>query len=413
MKNEDQNQLIQDLFLLQRVAQRINSNLDLDALLEEIVNDVSQTFACSRLAVFLKDDQTNELVVGEDCGGEAEHYLKGERIKIGEFGIVGHVGATGETYYAPDVTLDPYYEVGDDQTRSEVAIPLRSHGQLIGVFNAEHKELDGFSPGRIQLLEALAGHVATAIENARMFQRERMEKERMLEELSEAQRIQQTLFPGRPPDIPRFAVRGQCLPCLEVGGDWYDYIPLQDGRLGIVLADVSGKGMGAALLMSSTRTVLRLVAESGLPPAEVLCRVNRVLLKDFPRAKFVTMVYALLDPKSGSIAFASAGHLPPLLVDSRGAHYLETEAGLPLGTRERSFSEHTIEMMAGRRLVFYSDGVTEAMNSSLEEYGETRLRDHVANPSASVESLLNDVRTFTAGHSASDDITVVMVQACE
>jgi GAF domain-containing protein len=100
MKNEDQNQLIQDLFLLQRVAQRINSNLDLDALLEEIVTDVSQTFGCSRLAILLKDDQTNELVVGTDCGGEARHFIKGERIKIGEYGIGGHVGATGETYYS-------------------------------------------------------------------------------------------------------------------------------------------------------------------------------------------------------------------------------------------------------------------------------------------------------------------------
>jgi sigma-B regulation protein RsbU (phosphoserine phosphatase) len=415
MKKEDQDQLIQDLFLLQRVAQRLNSNLDLDALLEKIVNDVSQTFGCSRLEVLLKDAQTNELVVGADCGGDAQHHIKGERIKIGEYGIVGHVAATGETYYAPDVTVDPYYVAGDNQTRSEVGLPLRLRGQLIGVINAEHQERDGFSPTRIQLLEALAGHVATAIENARMFQRERMEKERMLEELSEAQRIQRSLFPGHSPSIPRFAVHGLCLPCQEIGGDWYDYIPLPDGRLGVVLADVSGKGMGAALLMSSTRTVLRMVAENYCrrSPAEVLSRVNRVLLKDFPRAKFVTMVYALLDPKNGSIVFANAGHLPPLLVDSSGAHFLETEASLPLGVRETSFSERTIEMPPGSRLVFYSDGVTEAMNSSLEQYGETRLRNHVANPSASVESLLNDVRSFTAGYSASDDVTVVMVQACE
>ncbi|MCI0695373.1 SpoIIE family protein phosphatase [candidate division KSB1 bacterium] len=413
MKNEDQNQLIQELFLLQGVPQRLNSNLDIDVLLEEVVNDVSQTFGCSRLAVFLKDDQTNELVVGADCGGEAKHYIKGERFKIGEYGIVGHVGATGETYYASDVTVDPYYQKGDDLTRSEVCIPLRSHGQLIGVFNAEHKEFDGFSSCRIRLLEALAGHIATAIENARMFQKERMEKERMIKELSEAQRIQQTLFPDQPPDIPRFAVHGLCLPCQEVGGDWYDYIPLQDGRLAIVLADVSGKGMGAALLMSSTRTVLRLIAESGLPPAEVLCRVNRVLVKDFPAAKFVTMVYALLDPKNRSIVFANAGHLPPLFVDSRGAHFLETETGLPLGIRERSFSERKIVMPAGSRLVFYSDGVTEAMNSSLEQYGEARLRDHVANPSASVQSIVNDVRAFNAGCSATDDVTVVMAQTSE
>lgn len=229
--------------------------------------------------------------------------------------------------------------------------------------------------------------------------------------MSEAQRIQLSLFPGHSPAISRFIVNGLCLPCQEVGGDWYDYIPLQDGRLAIVLADVSGKGMGAALLMSSTRTVLRLVAENGLAPGEVLSRVNNLLLKDFPAAKFVTMVYGLLDPQNRTIVFANAGHLQPLFVESRGTHFLETAAGLPLGIREGSFSERTVEMTAGSRLVFYSDGVTEAMNSSLQQYGETRLRDHIINPSATVQSLLNDVRAFTAGQPASDDVTVVMVQA--
>ena len=353
MRNEDQNQLVQELFLLQRVAQRINSTLDIDALLEDIVNDVAQTFGCSRSAVLLKDDKTNELIIVAVRGWTINYHLKGERFKIGEFGMVGHVGATGETYYAPDVTVDPFYQVSEDLTRSEVDIPLKSHGQLIGVFNAQHNELNGFSPSRIQLLEALAGHIATAIENARMFQRERMEKERMIRELSEAQRIQLSLFPGQSPTIPRFAVNGLCLPCQEVGGDWYDYIPLQDGRLAVVLADVSGKGMGAALLMSSTRTVLRLVAESGLPPGEVLSRVNSILLKDFPTAKFVTMVYGLLDPRNRTVFFANAGHLHPLFVDSSGAHFLETDAGLPLGIRQGFFSARSIEMTVGSRLVFY------------------------------------------------------------
>jgi sigma-B regulation protein RsbU (phosphoserine phosphatase) len=411
MKNEDQDQLIEELFLLQRVAQRINSNLDIDALLEDIVSDVAQTFGCSRSAVLLKDDKTNELVIAAVRGWTINYHMKGDRFKIGEFGMVGHVGATGETYYAPDVTMDPYYQVSEDSTRSEVDIPLKSHGQLIGVFNAQHNERDAFPPSRIQLLEALAGHIATAIENARLFQRERVEKERMKKELSEAQRIQLSLFPSQSPTIPRFAVNGLCVPCQEVGGDWYDYIPLQDGRLAVVLADVSGKGMGAALLMSSTRTVLRLVAETGLPPGKVLSRVNSILLKDFPTARFVTMVYCLLDPKRGTIVFANAGHLHPLFVDSSGPHFLETDAGLPLGIREGSFSERTVEMTAGSRLVFYSDGVTEAMNSSLQQYGETRLRDHVIKPSATVQTLMNSVRSFTAGQPASDDVTVVMVKS--
>ena len=411
MSEEDQNQRIQELFLLQRVAQRINSILDLDVLLEEIVNDVAQTFGYSRSAVLLKDDATNELVIAAVRGWTVNYHLKGERFKIGEYGMVGHVAATEETYYAPDVTVDPYYETSEALTRSELDIPLKIHGRLIGVFNAQHNEFNAFSSSRIQLLEALSGHIATAIENARMFQRERFEKERMIKELNEAQSIQTSLFPNRAPDFPRFAIAGMCFPCREVGGDWYDYIPLSDGRLAIVLADVSGKGMGAALLMSSTRSILRMFAEGALSPAEVLSRVNHVLLKDFPAAKFVTMIYAIVDSSSHSIVFANAGHLAPLLVDAGGAHFLDTEAGLPLGILESSFSERKVEMPPGTRLVFYSDGVTEATNSSLEEYGSTRLQNHLSNPTASARSLLDDVRLFTKGHPATDDITVVTIQA--
>ena len=410
MTKSNHHEVVQDFVLLHRVAQRINSNLDIDSLLEEIVNDVSQTFGLSRLAVLLKDDQTRELVVGADCGGDTNRHLKGDRFKIGEYGMVGHVGATGETYYAPDVSVDPYYRVSDSQTRSEVDIPLRSRGQLIGVLNVQHKELNGFSPARIELLEALAGHIGTAVENARMFQRELHEKKRMAKELSEAQSIQRSLFPCTSPDIPGFTVDGTCLPCQEVGGDWYDYIPFQDGRLAVVLADVSGKGMGAAMLMSSTRTVLRLVAEGGLSPAEVLRRVNHVLLRDFPAARFVTMVYALLDPEKQSVVFANAGHCPPFFVGSN-TDFLATESGLPLGVQECSFSERTVVMRAGTRLVFYSDGFTEAMNSSREQYGESRLRGHLALRSSSVESLLHDVHLFRGSHPASDDLTAVMIQA--
>ena len=407
----DQEQLIGDLFLLQRIGQMLNSNLDIDSLLGEIVDDVSQTFGCSRMAVLLKDDQTNELVVGADCGGDTNHHIKGERFKVGEYGMTGHVGATDETYYAPDVSVDPYYKVSDSATRSEVDIPLRMHGKLIGVLNAQHKELDGFPPTRIQLLEGLAGHISTSIENARMFQMERKEKERMAKELTEAQRVQRSLFPEAPPEISGFNLTGACEPCLEVGGDWYDYIVLADGRLGIVLADVSGKGMGAAMLMSSTRSLLRLVAETGQSPSEVLCRVNRLLLKDFPTAKFVTLVYALIDPDNSSVVFANAGHCYPLFIDSNRTQFLKTDTGLPLGVKDIEFSEQAVTMSPESRLVLYSDGITEAKNSSSEQYGENRLASHLAEDSASVESLLSDVRLFTGSSPVSDDMTIVMAQA--
>ncbi|MCA1624635.1 MAG: protein kinase [Acidobacteria bacterium] len=193
MNQEAQNQQIQELFLLQRVAQRINSILELDVLLEEIVGDVAETFGYTRSGVLLKDDVTNELVIAAVRGWTTNYHLKGERFKIGEYGMVGHVAATGETYYAPDVTIDPYYQVSEEFTRSELDIPLKIRGRLIGVFSTQHNEFDAFSPERIQLLEALAGHIAAAIENARLFHRERLEKQRALVELDKAHDIKHSL----------------------------------------------------------------------------------------------------------------------------------------------------------------------------------------------------------------------------
>jgi len=409
----DQTLRIEELFLLQRVAQKINSILDLETLLDEIVGDVANTFGYTRLAVLLKDEDSDDLELQIAAGWTGELCLKGTRFKIGRDGIGGHAAATGETFYAPDVRKVPFYITGEQDTRSEIDIPLKIRGELIGIFNVQHTEINAFLPERIRLLEALAGHVATAIANARMFQRERLEKDRMTKELDEARGIQFGLFPGNCPDIPGFAITGVCQPCREVGGDWYDYVSLPDGRLGVVLADVAGKGMAAALLMSSTRSILRLHAMQGLSPGETLSKVNNILLTDFPSARFVTLVYAVVDPSAGKLTFANAGHLYPLLVDSKGAEYLETDSGLPLGIMPSEFSEREIEMKSGSRLFLYTDGVTEANNSDLDEYGTDRLRAHAAGPSSEVNSLLKDVSEFTAGFPALDDVTVVMVEAFE
>ena len=407
----DENQKIKELLLLQRVAQRINSILDLDLLLEEVVSDVAETFGYSRSGILLKDEETNELVIVAVRGWTVNYHVKGDRFKIGEYGMVGHVGLTEETYYSPDVTKDPYYQVSEESTRSELDIPLKIRGRLIGVFNFQHQEKNAFTVSRIQLLEALAGHVATAIENARLFGNERKEKDRMISELNEARSVQLSLFPAWTPEISGFEIKGLCIPCREVGGDWFDYIPLQDGRLGLVLGDVSGKGTGAALLMASARSIIRMFAERGLPPGEVLFNVNRILVADLPRTRFVTMIYAIIDPASKSILFANAGHLPPIFTDSNGLRFLDSDSGLPLGIQEGTFAEQRVEMSSGSRLLLYSDGITEAMNSVSEEYGEERLKEHMTNPVASIQSLLESVNIFLNGFPASDDMTVVMIKS--
>jgi sigma-B regulation protein RsbU (phosphoserine phosphatase) len=400
---------VQDLLLLQRVAQRINSILDLDTLLEEIVDDVARTFGYTRTGVLLIDHDTNELVIAAVRGWTVNYHVKGDRFRIGEEGMVGHVAATGEICYAPDVRKNPYYMISEESSRSEVDIPLKAHGRVIGVFNAQSTKLNAFPPGRLSLLEALAGHIATAIENARLFGAEREQKNRMAAELEEARRIQTSLFPQRRPEIPGLEVTGLCLPCTEVGGDWYDFIPLGDGRLGLVVGDVSGKGMGAALLMSSSRSIVRHHAENGRSPGELLSRVNATLLRDFPRGKFVTMVYAVLDPSRRTITFSNAGHPWPLGYTT--AHeFLPTDTGFPLGMLESTYAERMIQLPPGGYFMIYSDGILEASSPSDGLYGTEHILAHMRSGAATAQTLLDDVRKFSGTAFMSDDATIVMVR---
>ncbi len=402
--------LVEDLQKLQKAAQKINSILDLDELVDKVVNDVARSFGCIDADIYLHDEERRELVLAcaIGCAGCAAHG-KGHALKIGKGGMVGYVAATGEMRYAPDVRKDPYYIGCEEATLSEVAIPLQVDGQLVGVFTASHHQLDGFSPNQRRLLQALCTHVAVAVRNARRFQHERTERDVLNREAQEARLIQQALLPKSSPYIPGFVVSGRSEPARAVGGDWYDFIPFPDGRWGLVLADVSGKGTAAALLMSATRGVFRSLAEACCSPGEVLTRLNQLLVDDFPAGKFVTMVYAVLDPATRNVVFANAGHLLPLFIDDQGKHFLDTERGLPLGLGRGDYSETQVTLSEGSRLVFYSDGITEAENADEEEYGLGRLAEHAEKPGASAVTIIDDVRSFANGSGVRDDASVVFV----
>jgi phosphoserine phosphatase RsbU/P len=400
---------VQELLKLQKAAQKINSILDLDQLIDKIVNDIACSFGCVELNIFLHEPESREMVLAGVHGCTV--HGKGHRLKVGTEGMVGYVAATGQMRYAPDVRLDSYYMACEENTLSEVAIPLQVDGLLVGVLTASHPDLDAFCAEQLRLFQGLCSHIAVAVQNARLFEQERSAREKMSREAQEARSIQQALLPRSSPFIPGFAVSGLSIPAGAVGGDWYDFIDLRDGRWGLVLADVSGKGTAAALLMSATRAMSRSLAENSCSPAEVLTKLNQLLVEDFPCGRFVTMVYGVLDPARRTFKFANAGHLPPLLVDSSGLKYLETELGLPLGIRHGTYSEATISLSLGARLALYSDGITEATNPGDEEYGASRLAAHLQQSEASMESLLQDVRAFANGAGLHDDATVVMVRS--
>jgi len=400
---------IHDLLKLQKAAQKINSILDLDELIDKLVNDIACSFGCAEINVYLHESEENAMVLAGTHGCSV--HGKDAHLRIGKDGLVGYVAATGQMRYAPDVRVDPYYLACSPEVLSEVAIPLTVEDALVGVFTASDTELNAFSTEQLRLFQGLCSHVAVAVHNARRFEKERSERERMSREAQEARLIQQALLPRCSPLVPGFAVSGVSVPAGAVGGDWFDFIDLGDGRWGLALADVSGKGMAAALLMSATRAMLRSLAQNLCSPGEVLEKLNGLLVTDFPSGRFVTMVYGILDATAKTFTFSSAGHLPPLIVDGLGSRFVGSETGLPLGVRHGAFSETTVPLKEGARLMLYSDGITEAENPSSEEFGAARLREHISQPDASMESLLGEVRKFANGSGLRDDATVILLRS--
>jgi sigma-B regulation protein RsbU (phosphoserine phosphatase) len=401
--------LVQALMKLQRAAQFITSTLDLDALLQRVADDLAASIGGVKVAVWLLDGESGDMVLRGVRGCTLNKT--GTRLKVGCESMVGNVAATGRMRYAPDVQLDPYYIAFEPHTRSEVDIPLITNGKVVGVVSVSHADADAFSGDQLQVLIALAEHIGLAIENARLFQQERQERHRMLQEAEEARAIQRALFGKAVPLVPGFAFETAWCPAGVLAGDWFDFIDLGSQRFGLVLADVSGKGMSAALLMSATRALLRSIARVHASPGETLEQLNQTLTEDFPAGKFVTMIYGVLDTQSREITLASAGHPRPLLRVNHQCSFIELDAGLPLGLQASSYPEYTVKLEPGDHLLLYTDGITEAMDRDDQEYGPARLVEHFLQPEACVEGLIQEIRRFGSQSELTDDATAMLIRS--
>ena len=401
-----QQRRVDALVSLQKAAQQITNILELDELLDFIVHRIAVDFGCIESSILLIESDQFHLAAVHGC----QVFKKGERWPVTE-GLSGQVVVTGRAHYAPDVSQELHYAACEPDTRSELVIPLTVGDRVIGVFCASHHELDAFPPAQIELLKALAGHIAVAVDNAQRIRQERQQVQRLHKDHEEARRIQETLLPRQTPHAPGFAFEAEWLPAGVVGGDWYDYIPLSEGRWALVLADVSGKGMPAALMMSAVRGMVRSLAPLASGPGEVLSRVNQMLLEDVSTGRYVTMIYAVLDPSSRRLTFASAGHPWPLLCHGGDVRPLHTDAGMPLGLFPSQFTEHVVTLCHDFRLLFYTDGISEALNRDNEEFGSCRVAEFVANHDCSASNLLQDIREFSGDRGPSDDATLILLRS--
>jgi len=309
------------------------------------------------------------------------------------------------------VVAVPLYAKQHKNPQESLIGPTAKH--LLGVVYLDSRRPAAFSKLDRQILDALAVEAASILDNARLVERER-ERQRMEQELSIARQIQQALLPRGFRDFPHFAITGIHTPCLDVGGDYFDVFPISDEKTAILIADVSGKGLGAALLTTMLQGALSGMT-LGADPARVFNHINHFLCGHSEVGRYATMFFGILE-RNGRFEFINAGHPPPLLLRGGEVTNLSNEGSTPVGLFDEAeyvaFEEH---LQPGDVLALFSDGITEAMDSDRELYGVARLRDALAGQGGAAlddlqKTVLKSVETFTRGASQADDLTLLLVR---
>jgi sigma-B regulation protein RsbU (phosphoserine phosphatase) len=326
-----------------------------------------------------------------------------------------------------DMDLQAAQSIVAQRLRAVVVIPLYAmtrantqesmvnlkRGALLGVLYLDSRRPAAFSKLDRQILDALAGDAASILDNARLVEKER-ERQRLEQEINIARDIQQALLPRNFPDHPHFAVTGINFPCLAVGGDYFDVFPVSDGRTAFLIADVSGKGLGAAILTTMLQGALSGMT-LGIDPARVFNHVNRFLCDHAEVGRYATMFFGILDP-DGHLEFINAGHPSPILVRRGVPEEAFTEGSYPVGlVPEAEYTAVCLKLEPGDTLVLFSDGVTEAMDPEDQLFGVTRLKQVLTGltecPLEQIQkTILESVENFTRGARQADDLTLLVVR---
>lgn len=398
---------------LLEVEKSLSSSLNLNELLELILDSLLKVVKYDAVAIFLIDKKKQEIehikTRGFDPALEPDLQLK-----IGQ-GLAGWAAKTQKSLIVPDVKKDPRYIEARVETKSEMVVPILSQNKIIGVFNLESDKLNAYGEDDLELLEAFASLAAISLERARQHE-EILEKRKLQEELSIAQRIQQSFLPKEKPQLPGFDVSGINIPSEEVGGDYYDFIPIIENQIGVVIGDVSGKGIPAALIMASFRASLIAEIRNNYAIRSIMFKVNNLLFESTDPDIYVTAVYGVLDTKNRIFTLSNAGHNAPILRHAEGKLEYLTEGGMALGMFENSkYEERPVKLNPGDIIVFYTDGVTEAKNEKEEEFGTKKLKQVIEDSRQLSaiqiqENVYRAVKEFRGDLSGWDDLTIIVIK---
>ena len=389
----------------------INSSIDADALFDSILRVAREELDVERGTLYFVDEKNHEIWAKFADGLSI-------RLPIGK-GLAGTVAATGEPVILHDAYSDSRFDRSQDQrsgfrTRSMLCVPIHNRdGRTVGVLQLLNKRNGSFGERDLEFLAAISEHMAIAMENATLHLAV-VEKNRMERELQLGREIQSRLLPAPPCDIAGVELAAQSVPCYEVGGDYYDFIEFPEGDLGLVIGDVSGKGVSAALIMSSIQAALRIAAPIEYDLPSLMVRLNALLYRMASGRKYVTFFFGRYTPDTGELHYVNAGHCPPLLVHANGIVEPVPSTGRPIGILpEAEYEEGALLVPEGGTLFLYTDGLTEAANPEEEEFGMPRLRAVAAETAKlgvedAARQMLEAVHAFERGAHVTDDKTLVV-----
>jgi len=408
---------IDKLRMLLDITSKISRSLDLQEVLNLVMDTLDSLIPYDAAGIFVL-----QCVGDEPCTFKAEAVrgydideLSELHLKLGE-GFIGSVAVSGKPIISHDVREDPVYVNARDRTRSEMVAPIISNDEVIGVFDLESDELNAYSDDDLQVLTLLASQVAIIIEKV-MLHEQLIEKKRLQGQLEVARQVQLELLPPNDPELPGFDISAYNFPTEEVSGDYYDWVRIYDDQIGLVIADVAGKGIPAALLMVFLRASLRAATHIGYATHISMAKVNFLLWESIERNQFITAFYGILDASNRTLHYSNAGHNPPLLIDAQGTARFIEWGEQPLGMfRDTRYHEHYHTFRPGEILVLYTDGVTEALSPNGEEFGRDRLitavkRGSTLSARELIASMQRDVYQWTDGVGLTDDATFFVIKA--
>lgn len=401
------------LLLMNEIAREVTSILNVDELLKRIGELVSRLIDYQMFSVLLVDPASEKLQHRFSLRFQENIHLKHD-IPLGA-GLVGYAAQHKQAVLVPDVSKDPRYIKLNEETRSELAVPLIYKDKVIGVLDLEHTRRGFFTEDHKRTITTLAAQIAIAIENARLYEEIARQERRMERDLSLARELQFRLLPASYPKLDQLEVAAKFIPARTIGGDLYDFLHYSLSRAAIVIGDVSGKGAPAAIYAALVSGILRSHAPIEPGPAEMLSAVNFSLSERRIEAQFVSLIYAVWDDSNRTLQVANSGLPRPIYCHGGKLEMIEA-TGLPLGLfDEAEYDEFTFKAKPGDLFVLFSDGILDARNRSGELFGRSRLEAVVAGVmDAPAQTVVDKIFKAVAAHSAGvetfDDQTVVAIR---